>query len=117
MDLGTFSISLAVKDIQASRAFYEKLDFKVIDGDAEQGWLILKNGTAIIGIFQGMFEDNIITFHPNKGIVAIQKQLKAAGIALIHEVEENASLGHITLADPDGNAILIDQFTAETLAD
>ena len=109
MDLGMFSVSLAVQDLQASRAFYEKLGFKKLDGD-EQSWLILENGGAKIGLFQGMFDKNILTFNPSN-VREIQKQLKAQGISLIEEADETSDgPAHITLVDPDGNPILIDQF-------
>lgn len=109
MDLGTFSVSLAVKDIAASRAFYETLGFEVIHGDQDQNWLILRNGEAKIGLFQGMFEGNILTFNP-KDVRSIQKTLKASGITLVREADEGTEgPAHVTLHDPDGNAILIDQ--------
>jgi catechol 2,3-dioxygenase-like lactoylglutathione lyase family enzyme len=109
MDLGTFSVSLAVKDIKASRAFYEKFGFSVIDGVEEQNWLILKNGEAKIGLFQGMFDKNILTFNPTDAR-AIQKSLKAQGVALTLEADETTSgPAHLALVDPDGNQILIDQ--------
>lgn len=110
MDLGNFSISLAVKDIVVSRAFYEKFGFEIIAGDQAQNWLILKNGEAKIGLFQGMFEDNIITFNP-LDVRGIQKHLKANGVTLTLEADEKTTgPAHITLFDPDGNAILLDQF-------
>lgn len=121
MNLGAFSISLAVKDIQASRAFYAKLGFSDMGGDASQGWLILKNGDHIIGLFQGMFDKNILTFNPGwdqdarnvepfTDVRQLQQQLKAAGITLTSECDESTSgPAHITMVDPDGNPILIDQ--------
>ncbi len=121
MDLGAFSISLAVKDIGASRAFYAQLGFEAVGGDADQGWLILRNGTTTIGLFQGMFEKNLLTFNPGwtglaepledfEDVRAIQARLKAAGIALTEEADPaGAGPAHITLVDPDGNPILIDQ--------
>ncbi len=108
MELGQFSVSLAVKDIAASRAFYEKLTFKVIDGNQAQGWLILQSGTTVIGLFQGMFEKNLMTFNP-KDVRAIQAHLKAEGITLIKEAEGDAGPAHITMVDPDGNPIMFDQ--------
>ncbi|MBC7813831.1 MAG: VOC family protein [Burkholderiales bacterium] len=109
MELGTFSVSLAVKDIKASRAFYEKLGFEVIDGDEAQNWLILRNGEAKIGLFQGMFESNVLTFNPTD-VRGIQKSLKGKGIAFGMEADEATSgPAHTTLVDPDGNAILLDQ--------
>jgi len=109
MELGTFSVSLAVKDLAASRAFYEKLGFEAIYGKAEENWLILKNGEAKIGLFQGMFEQNILTFNPTD-VRGIQKRLKEQGITLSREADP-ATEGpeHVVLADPDGNTILIDQ--------
>jgi len=121
MQLGAFSISLSVKDIHKSKAFYEKLGFTKMGGDIHQKWLILKNGNAIIGLFEGMFENNIITFNPGwdenaqniesfDDVRAIQKHLKESGISLIKEADETTSgPEHITLTDPDGNNILIDQ--------
>lgn len=121
MDIGNFSVSLAVKDIKASRAFYEKLGFAVIGGDEAQNFLILKSPTAVIGLFQGMFERNTLTFNPGwdaqgntldnfTDVRDIQKALKASGIALIEEADETTTgPAHITLLDPDGNPVLIDQ--------
>lgn len=122
MKLGAFSISLAVKDIAASRAFYEKLGFSVFGGNQDQRWLIMKNETTLIGLFQGMFEKNLLTFNPGwdsdakplesfDDVRDIQKQLKAAGVALGAEVDSSKPEGpaHLTLEDPDGNQILIDQ--------
>jgi len=121
MNLGNFSISLAVKDIEASRAFYEALGFKVFMGNAAQGWLILKNADHVIGLFQGMFEKNMLTFNPGwdgnaKSLEAftdvreLQRQLKARGIALVAEADE-ATTGPASLVaiDPDGNPVLLDQ--------
>jgi catechol 2,3-dioxygenase-like lactoylglutathione lyase family enzyme len=121
MDLGNFSVSLAVKNLEASRAFYQKLGFAAIGGDAKQNWLILQNGTTTIGLFQGMFDKNILTFNPGwtskaerlpkfTDVRKLQRALKEQGIALTTEADE-ASKGpaHFTLVDPDGNAILVDQ--------
>ena len=121
MELGAFSVSLAVKDLTKSRDFYEKLGFTKFGGDEEQKYLILKNGDHVIGLFQGMFEDNILTFNPgwdqNGGeldeftdVREVQRELKGHGIALSVEADE-ATTGpaSIMLADPDGNQILIDQ--------
>ena len=121
MDLGGFSISLAVKDLQASKEFYEKLGFSTYAGDMQHNYLIMKNGDHTIGLFQGMFEKNILTFNPGwdnyarplkafTDVRAIQKQLKAQGVELTEEADEATSgPAHITLLDPDGNPILIDQ--------
>ena len=121
MELGAFSISLTVKDIQASQEFYEKLGFKVFGGDIKQNWLILKNGDHVIGLFQGMFEKNTLTFNPGwdsnaqklesfTDVREIQRQLKAQGLELLNEVDETTSgPAYLTLVDPDGNPILIDQ--------
>jgi catechol 2,3-dioxygenase-like lactoylglutathione lyase family enzyme len=121
MELGAFSISLTVKDIAASRAFYEKLGFTVFGGNQEQNWLIMKNGVALIGLFQGMFEENLLTFNPGWDAEAktlpqytdvreIQKQLKAQGVPLQREADEKTSgPEHIIVVDPDGNTLLIDQ--------
>ena len=121
MDLGAFSVSLAVKDLAASRAFYEKLGFEMTGGDPEQNWLILKNGNHIIGLFQGMFEGNLLTFNPGwdqsggeldsfTDVREIQRVLKEQGLSLTAEADETTSgPAHIALTDPDGNQILIDQ--------
>jgi len=121
MKLGAFSISLAVKDIAASRAFYEKLGFTVFGGNQDQRWLIMKNESTIIGLFQGMFEKNMLTFNPGwdqeaktlpnfDDVREIQKHLKSAGVAVAAEIDESTQgPGHIALEDPDGNQILIDQ--------
>ncbi len=121
MELGVFSISLAVKDIEASRKFYEKFGFQIFGGDASQNWLILKNGDHVIGLFQGMFEKNILTFNPgwdsNAQKVAsftdvrdLQRQLKAQGVQLQHEADESTTGPASFIAlDPDGNPILVDQ--------
>ena len=123
MDLGAFSISLTVKDLSASRAFYEKLGFKVTGGSDEEHYLILNNGDALIGIFEGMFEKNILTFNPGLSVRTLgpvdeftdvrelQRRLKESGIELETEAdEESTGAASITLQDPDGNPILIDQF-------
>jgi len=121
MKLGAFSISLAVKDIHQSKAFYEKLGFTYKGGNIDQNWIVLKNENAVIGLFQGMFEGNIITFNPGwdgnaqnledfDDVRDIQKHLKKCGIPLSTEADENSTgPAHITLEDPDGNNILIDQ--------
>lgn len=109
MDLGTFSVSLAVKDIKASRAFYEALGFEAFLGKEEQNWLILRNGVAIVGLFQGLFPNNLMTFNPTD-VRGIQKALKAKGLAFVLEADENTTgPAHAMLTDPDGNTILIDQ--------
>ena len=121
MELGAFSISLAVKDIEASRTFYEKFGFKVFGGDASQNWLIMKNGDHVIGLFQGMFEKNILTFNPGWDSSArkldtftdvrdLQRQLKAQGVGLQSEADESKTGPASFIAvDPDGNPILVDQ--------
>lgn len=121
MELGTFSISLAVKDIQASKAFYEKLGFQVFMGDITQNWLILKNGDHVIGLFQGMFEKNILTFNPGwdssarkldtfTDVRELQHQLKAQGMVFESEADENTTgPASFIVVDPDGNPILFDQ--------
>lgn len=121
MDLGNFSISLAVKDIRASKAFYEKFDFKVVGGKLEQNWLVLQNGNAKIGLFQGMFDKNIMTFNPGwtkdketstdfQDVRELQRSLKTRGITLLTEADEKTSgPAHFTVADPDGNTLLFDQ--------
>jgi catechol 2,3-dioxygenase-like lactoylglutathione lyase family enzyme len=119
--LGNFSVSLAVKDLAASRAFYGQLGFVVIGGDAAQNWLILQNDGSTIGLFQGMFENNILTFNPGwdrnsqalpdyDDVRAIQRQLKGAGLKLDSEADETTrGPASVMLKDPDGNLILIDQ--------
>jgi len=121
MKLGAFSVSLAVKDIEASKAFYEKLGFTVFHGDITQNWLILKNGNTVIGLFQGMFEKNILTFNPGwdgnaqpldafTDVRELQRQLKAQGVELMSEADETTTGPASFIAvDPDGNPILFDQ--------
>lgn len=121
MDLGAFSVSLAVKDLAVSKSFYEKLGFEQFAGDAEQHYLIMKNGEHVIGLFQGMFEQNILTFNPGwtqsgtesetfTDVRDIQRELKQQGVSLATEVEEGSKgPASIVLSDPDGNTILIDQ--------
>ena len=121
MDLGAFSVSLSVKDLEKSRAFYAELGFETMAGNAEHGYLILKNGAHLIGLFQGMFEGNILTFNPGwdqdageldefTDVRDLQAKLKSAGIALTTEADpEGEGPERITLVDPDGNAILVDQ--------
>ena len=121
MELGAFSVSLAVKDIEASRRFYAKLGFKVFAGDASQNWLILRNGDHVIGIFQGMFEKNILTFNPGWNSSAqklasftdvreLQRQLKAQGVQLQQEADESTTgPASFVAVDPDGNPVLFDQ--------
>ena len=121
MELGAFSISLAVKDIQASKSFYEKLGFTVFGGNAAQNWLILKNGAHVVGLFQGMFEKNILTFNPGwnqdaqkldtfTDVRELQRRLKAQGVALMSEADEKTTgPASLMLTDPDGNTILLDQ--------
>ena len=121
MELGAFSVSLAVKDVNASKEFYEKLGFEVFGGDVSQNWLIMKNGVAVIGLFQGMFDDNILTFNPGwsqdatplpgfTDIRELQRSVKTAGLSLTSEADEDGSgPASFTMADPDGNIILFDQ--------
>ncbi|NJD27715.1 MAG: VOC family protein [Chloroflexi bacterium] len=121
MDLGAFSVSLAVKDLAASRAFYEKLGFAAFHGAAEQGWLILKNGDVVIGLFEGMFERNLLTFNPGWDQAAqpvdpftdvreLQRRLRDAGVTFVQEADESGTgPGSFIVADPDGNPILVDQ--------
>lgn len=121
MELGAFSISLAVKDIEASRTFYERLGFEVFGGDISQNWLILKNGDHVIGLFQGMFEKNSLTFNPGwdsnehlrvafTDIRDLQRRLKEQGVEFVSEADESTAgpAGFIIL-DPDGNPIIVDQ--------
>ena len=121
MELGAFSISLAVKDLGASKAFYEKFGFEAIGGDAKQNWLILRNGDHTIGLFQGMFDKNILTFNPGwdracttldnfTDVRDLQRELKAQGVELIAEADESTTgPASFTAIDPDGNPILVDQ--------
>lgn len=121
MNLGAFSVSLAVQDIAASRAFYEKLGFTSVMGDVAQNWLILKNGDHVIGLFQGMFDKNILTFNPGwdqnaqpqdgfTDIRELQRQLRAAGMEFASEADESTTgPASFIVVDPDGNPILVDQ--------
>lgn len=121
MNLGTFSISLAIKDLEKSKAFYEKFGFTEFAGDASQNWLIMKNGAHAIGLFQGMFEQNILTFNPGWDSEAnqldeftdvrdLQRQLKEQGVELQNEADENSTgPASFVAIDPDGNPILVDQ--------
>ena len=121
MDLGAFSVSLAVKDLQASKTFYEKLGFKEFGGNADENWLIMKNSDHIIGLFQGMFDKNILTFNPGwdsnaqkfatfTDVRDLQRQLKAQGVKLVSEADESTTGPASFMAeDPDGNPILVDQ--------
>ena len=121
MKLGAFSVSLAVKDIEASKLFYEKLGFTILGGNQAQNWLILKNGDHVIGLFQGMFEKNILTFNPGWDNAAqpldeftdvreLQRQLKGMGVTMTTEADESTTgPASFIIADPDGNTILVDQ--------
>lgn len=121
MQLGAFSVSLAVADIEASRVFYEKLGFTVFAGDQSQNWLIMKNGDHAIGLFQGMFDKNILTFNPGwdsdaqqlsefTDVRELQRQLKALGVNMISEADESSTgPASFMIVDPDGNMILVDQ--------
>ncbi len=121
MELGAFSVSLAVKDIAASKSFYEELGFTAVMGDQSNGWLIMKNGYRVIGLFQGMFEKNILTFNPGwdsdaqkldsfTDVRELQRQLKASGVEMITEADESTTgPASFMIADPDGNTILVDQ--------
>lgn len=121
MELGAFSVSLAVKDLEASKLFYEKLGFTAFGGDQAQNWLIMKNGDHAIGLFQGMFDTNILTFNPGWNSEAqqlseftdvreLQRQLKDHGVSMISEADESSTgPASFMLVDPDGNTILVDQ--------
>ena len=121
MDLGAFSVSLAVKDIALSRAFYENLGFTVFAGEQSQRWLIMKNGDSLVGLFQGMSEKNLLTFNPGwnsdaqplsefTDVRELQRQLKQNGVNLISEADESTTgPASFMLVDPDGNTILVDQ--------
>lgn len=122
LELGAFSVSLSVADLAASQSFYERLGFVVTGGDAGEGWLILKNGESTLGLFHGMFERNMLTFNPGltgrmerlasfTDVRDVQDRLEAAGLTLESRVDPGTTgAGSITLVDPDGNPVLIDQF-------
>ncbi len=121
MELGSFSVSLSVKDLEVSKDFYEKLGFEQVGGDSNENWLILRNGEHVIGLFQGMFEKNILTFNPGwdqhgrnlddfTDVRELQRELKKRGISLANEADEVSSgPASCMITDPDGNPILIDQ--------
>lgn len=121
MELGNFSVSLTVKDIKASKAFYEKLDFKEVGGKLEENWIVLQNGNARIGLFQGMFDKNIMTFNPGwtkdketlkdfQDVRELQRTLKARGITMAPEADETTEgPAYFMVTDPDGNTLLFDQ--------
>lgn len=121
MELGAFSVSLAVKNIETSKQFYEKLGFETFKGDLSQNWLIMKNGDHVLGLFQGMFDKNMLTFNPGWNSEAeqlesftdvrdLQRQLKSLGIAFLSEADENSTgPASFIILDPDGNPILVDQ--------
>ena len=121
MPLGAFSISLAVKDLAASRAFYEKLGFAAVMGEPDQGWQIMRNGSTTIGLFQGMFERNILTFNPGwdeetqaldayTDVRELQQRLAAAGIEFESKADESTTgPASFVVVDPDGNPVLVDQ--------
>jgi lactoylglutathione lyase len=121
MELGAFSVSLAVKNIEASKRFYDKLGFTVFMGDQSQNWLIMKNGQHVIGLFQGMFDKNILTFNPGwnsdaqpleefTDVRELQRRLKDRGVSMMSEAHEGSTgPASFMIADPDGNTILVDQ--------
>ena len=121
MELGAFSVSLNVKDLEVSKSFYEKLGFQLFAGEAAQNWLIMKNGDHVIGLFQGMFEKNILTFNPGwdqngntldsfTDVRDLQRELKAQGLNIETEADESTTgPASFVVIDPDGNPILIDQ--------
>jgi catechol 2,3-dioxygenase-like lactoylglutathione lyase family enzyme len=121
MELGNFSVSLAVRNIEASRAFYSKLGFASVAGEASQGWLILRNGTTVIGLFQGIFERNTLTFNPGWDIEMnalasftdvreLQRELKSQGVEFVAEADETGTgPASFVIVDPDGNPVLFDQ--------
>jgi lactoylglutathione lyase len=121
MELGAFSVSLAVQDIEASRAFYERLGFAPVMGEAAQGWLILRNGTTTIGLFQGIFERNVMTFNPGwdagaqpldafTDVRELQRRLREAGVTFEQEADESTTgPASFIVVDPDGNPIFVDQ--------
>lgn len=121
MSIGAFSVSLTVKDIKVSKEFYEKLGFQSFGGDITQNWLIMKNGDCVIGLFQGMFENNMLTFNPGwnnnaeeinpfKDVRILQEELREKGITFLTEADVNSNgPGYFMINDPDGNPILVDQ--------
>ncbi len=121
MELGAFSISLAVKDLEASKLFYEKFGFSAFAGNQLENWLIMKNGTHVIGLFQGMFDRNVLTFNPGwdssaqrlpsfTDVRELQRRLKAQGIPLVSEADETTTgPASFVAIDPDGNPVLVDQ--------
>ena len=121
MELGAFSVSLAVEDLEASREFYERFGFGVVGGDASENWLILRNGYCTLGLFQGMFDKNILTFNPGwddkaqpvgefTDVRELQRQLKVSGVSFVSEADEGgAGPASFVVLDPDGNPILVDQ--------
>jgi catechol 2,3-dioxygenase-like lactoylglutathione lyase family enzyme len=111
VELGLFSLSLSVSDIKVSKAFYEALGFEAMPscGSIEDKWLIMKNGQTMIGLFEGMFEDNILTFNPSN-VRAVQDRLVDNGVSIDVPVKGNSGPGHLIVKDPDGNAIMFDQF-------
>ncbi len=121
MELGAFSVSLAVENLEASRDFYQKFGFEVVGGDASENWLILRNGYCTIGLFQGMFDKNILTFNPGwddkaqpvgdyTDVRELQRQIKASGVSFVSEADEGGSgPASFVVLDPDGNPILVDQ--------
>ena len=122
MDIGAFTMSLTVQDLASSRAFYEKLGFTIVGGDASQNWLVMKNGDHKIGLFQGMFEKNMLTFSPGwdsngqpldtfTDVRELQRQLKAKGVEFVSEADETTTgPASFIVLDPDGNPILFDQY-------
>lgn len=124
MELGNFSVSLAVKDIKKSMAFYQKLDFKTVGGKLEQNWIVLQNGTVTIGLFQGMFDKNLMTFNPGwnakkealgsfQDVRELQRTLKERGLSMLTEADEKTDgPAHFMITDPDGNSLLFDQHVA-----
>ncbi len=121
MELGAFTMCLAVRDLQASKAFYERFGFRPVGGDESKNWLVLKNGEHKIGLFQGMFEKNMLTFNPGwdqnaqtltayTDVRELQRELKASGIAFSMEADEHSTgPAYFMAEDPDGNPILVDQ--------
>ena len=121
MELGAFSVSLAVQDLQASRRFYEQLGFTAFAGDPAQHWLILRNGDRVLGLFEGMFERNILTFNPGwdqdarplaefTDVRELQRRLRAAGVPFASEADERTTgPASFVVIDPDGNPVLFDQ--------
>ncbi|MGJ3237944.1 MAG: VOC family protein [Anaerolineae bacterium] len=112
MEIGAFSLNLTVNDLSTSQTFYEKLGFIIVDGNPDDGWIMLSNGKSYLGLFQGMFESNIISFHPPQS-ADLRQELLAKGLITDNTDNEELPSDHIMLTDPDGNVLMIDPMPAE----